>query len=133
MRTTGRLFAGLAVFFGLLGAVYWVLSKEPAGAAALVFTGALGFLVAFYFLFTAKRIEPLPEDDDDGEISEGAGEQGFYSPHSWWPLPLGAGAAITAMGLVFVLWWLILLGVAVLMFSLTGLLFEYYRGEFVRE
>ena len=133
MRPTGRLFAGLAVFFGLLGAVYWVLSKEPAGAAALVFTGALGFLVAFYFLFTAKRIEPLPEDDDDGEISEGAGEQGFYSPHSWWPLPLGAGAAITAMGLVFVLWWLILLGVAVLMFSLTGLLFEYYRGEFVRE
>jgi hypothetical protein len=133
VRVTGRLFAGIAFFFGLVGIVYWWLAGEPAGAAALIFTGGLGFLIAVYFLFTAKRIEPLPEDDEEGEIAEGAGEYGFFSPHSWWPLVIGLGAAVTALGLVYLAWWMILLGVVVLMSGVTGLLFEYYRGEFVRE
>jgi hypothetical protein len=133
MRVTGRLFALLAVFFGLLAAIYWWLAKEPAGTAALVFTGALGFLIAFYLLFTAKRIEPLPEDDDEGDIVEGAGVQGFYSPHSWWPLPVGAGAATVGIGLVFLMWWLIILGVVITIVGVSGILFEYYAGEFARE
>ena len=41
-------------------------------------------------------------------------------------------AAVTALGLVYLAWWMILLGVVVLMAGVTGLLFEYYRGEFVR-
>jgi hypothetical protein len=133
MRVTGRLFALLAVFFGLLAAIYWWLAKEPAGTAALVFSGALGFLIAFYLLFTAKRIEPLPEDDDEGDIVEGAGVQGFYSPHSWWPLPVGAGAATVGIGLVFLMWWLIILGVVITIVGVSGILFEYYAGEFARE
>ncbi len=133
MRTTGRLFALLAVFFGLVSVVYWFLSEEPAGTAALVFTGALGFLVAFYLLFTAKRIEPLPEDDEEGEIAEGAGVQGFYSPHSWWPLPVAGGAAVIGFGLVFVMWWMVILGVVLTVVATAGLLFEYYAGEFARK
>jgi hypothetical protein len=133
MRVTGWLFGGLAAFFALTGVVYWFLSNEPAGAAALIFTGALGFLIAFYLLFTAKRIEPLPEDDEEGDIVEGAGVQGFFSPYSWWPLALGIGAAAVGLGLVFVMWWLIALGVVTTIFAVTGTLFEYYRGEFVRE
>jgi hypothetical protein len=133
MRVSGRLFALLAVFFALIAAVYWWLAKEPAGTAALVFTGALGFLIAFYLLFTAKRIEPLPEDDDEGDIVEGAGVQGFYSPHSWWPLPVGAGAATVGFGLVFLMWWLIVLGAVITIIGVTGILFEYYVGEFARE
>jgi hypothetical protein len=133
MRVSGRLFALLAVFFALLAAVYWYLAKEPAGTAALVFTGALGFLIAFYLLFTAKRIEPLPEDDDEGDIAEGAGVQGFYSPHSWWPLPVGAGAATVGFGLVFLMWWLIILGAVITIVGVAGILFEYYVGEFARE
>lgn len=133
MQVTGRLFAGIAVFFIVVGFVYWQLADEPAGAAVLVFTGGLGFLIAVYFLFTAKRMDPLPEDDDDGEVADMAGEYGFFSPHSWWPLPIGAGAAVIAMGLVFMSWWMMLFGVVVLMGSVTGLLFEYYRGEFARQ
>ncbi|MCZ3386135.1 MAG: cytochrome c oxidase subunit 4 [Actinomycetia bacterium] len=133
MRTAGRLFALLAFFFALLAVIYWFMSKEPAGTAALVFTGGLGFLVAFYLLFTAKRVEPLPEDDEEGDIAEGAGVQGFYSPHSWWPLPVAAGAGIIAFGLAFVMWWLIILGVVVTVLATAGLLFEYYQGNFARE
>lgn len=133
MRTSGWLFGFLAAFFALLAAVYWFLSEEPAGTAALVFTGALGFLIAFYLLFTAKRVEPLPEDDEEGDIAEGAGVQGFYSPHSWWPLPLGAGAATMGLGLIFLMWWVLILGVVLTLASTAGLLFEYYQGEFARE
>lgn len=133
MRVSGRMFAWLAVFFGGLGAIYWALAKEPAGAAALAFTGALGFLISFYLLFTAKRIEPLPEDDDEGDIAEGAGVQGFYSPYSWWPLVVGAGAATAGFGLAFLLWWVIILGVVMTLIGVTGILFEYYAGEFARE
>lgn len=133
MRTTGRLFALIAVFFALIAVIYWFLAKEPAGTAALVFTGALGFLVAFYLLFTAKRVEPLPEDDEEGDIADGAGVQGFYSPHSWWPLPVALGAATIALGLAFVMWWLIVVGVVLTVVSTAALVFEYYRGEFSRQ
>jgi hypothetical protein len=133
MRVSGRLFGLLAVFFALVGAVYWFLAKEPAGTAALIFTGALGFLVAFYLLFTAKRIEPVPEDDQEGDIAEGAAVQGFYSPHSWWPLVVGGGAAVIGLGLCFLMWWLIVVGVVVALVGVSGILFEYYAGEFVRE
>ncbi len=133
MRVSGWLFGLLAVFFGLIAAVYWYLAKEPAGTAALVFTGALGFLIAFYLLFTAKRIEPLPEDDNEGDIVEGAGVQGFFSPHSWWPLPVGAGAATIGFGLIFAMWWIIILGAVLTIVGVAGILFEYYVGEFARE
>lgn len=133
MRTAGRLFMGIAFFFGLVAVVYWYMAKEPAGTAALVFTGGLGFLVAFYLLFTAKRIEPLPEDDEEGEIAEGAGPQGFFSPHSWSPLAVALGAATIALGLAFVMWWMIILGVVATVGAVAYMLFEYYVGDFARE
>ena len=39
MKVEGILFAGLAVFFGISAAAYWVLSREPAGTTALVLSG----------------------------------------------------------------------------------------------
>ena len=85
--------------------------------------------MAFYALYTSKRVYPRPEDRLDGEIYEADPEYGFYSPHSWWPLVLGLATAVTVMGLIFAVW-LIVLGAALLLFSIVGWLFEYYRGEF---
>lgn len=133
MRTAGRLFIGIAIFFGLTGLVYWFLAHEPAGAAALLFTGGLGFLIAFYLLFTARRIEPLPEDDEEGEIAEGAGVQGFFSPYSWSPLAVGASAATIALGVAFLMWWMIILGIVATLVASAYMLFEYYIGDFVRQ
>lgn len=133
MRVTGRLFGGIAAFFAFCGVVYWWLAEEPAGTAALIFTAGLGFLIAFYLLFTARRLEPMPEDEAESNIEDYAGEYGFFSPHSWWPLPLAIGAGCTALGLGFASWWLILFGAFVVITSVVGLLFEYYVGEYVRE
>ena len=55
-------------------------------------------------------------------------DYGFYSPHSWWPLPVAACAAIVCFGLVFAAW-IVVAGAALLMLSLIGFVFEYYRGD----
>ena len=129
MRVEGWIFAVGAIFYFLVSGAYWFLSRDEFGTTALVMTGALAFLVAFYMLYTAKRVYPRPEDRDDGEVDEADPEYGFFSPHSWWPLPVGIGAMATAFGLIFAVW-LIVLGVAVLMLGVIGWLFEYYRREF---
>ena len=108
MKVEGILFAGLAVFFGIVAAAYWILSREPAGTAALILSGGLGFIVGYYLLFTSRRIDPRPEDDLEANVSDGAGDLGFFSPHSWWPLPVAFSAAVVAFGFVFAIWLVVL-------------------------
>jgi len=129
MKVEGWLFAAGCVFFGLSAVIYGVLSDgEPVGTVALAFTAGLAFLVGYYILFTARRIDPRPEDSKTAEIADGAGELGFYSPHSWWPLPVAFFAAVAFTG-VAVGWWLFLIGAIGGGLSVIGLVFEYYRGE----
>lgn len=128
MKVEGYLFAGVAVFFAVITPIYWYTSEDPTGTTALALSFGLAFLVGYYLLFTARRIDPRPEDQVDAEIADGAGDYGFYSPHSWWPLALAAGAAMATLGLVFT-WWLFILGVVLTMLAVIGLVFEYYTGE----
>ena len=128
MKIEGWLFASGFFFFSIAAVIYGVLAEEPVGTVALAFTAGLAFLVGYYLLFTARRIDPRPEDSLVAEIEEGAGELGFYSPHSWWPLPVAFFAAVTFVGLV-IGWWLFLIGAIGAGLSVIGLVFEYYRGE----
>lgn len=128
MKVEGWLFASGFFFFSIAAVVYGLLSGEPVGTVALAFTAGLAFLVGYYILFTARRIDPRPEDLKTAEISDGAGELGFYSPHSWWPLALAFFAACSFLG-VLVGWWLFTIGVVGGGLSVIGLVFEYYRGD----
>ena len=92
MKIESYLFGFLAVFFVPVTVTYWLLSKDPTGTTALILTFALSAMIGYYLWFTARRMEARPEDRPDAEISEGAGEMGFFSPHSWWPIAT-AGAA----------------------------------------
>ena len=115
--------------YAFLAGIYWYLSRDEVGTTALALTGALAFLISFYTLYTSKRVYPRPEDRLDAEVDEADPEYGFYSPHSWWPLAVGVSVLALVFGLIFAVW-LIVLGVAALMFAVIGWLFEYYRGEF---
>jgi hypothetical protein len=128
MKIEGWLFTAGFFFFALSAVIYGLLAQEPVGTVALAFTAGLAFLVGYYLLFTARRIDPRPEDSLTAEIAEGAGELGFYSPHSWWPLPVAFFAAVTFLGLV-IGWWLFIIGAIGAGLSVVGLVFEYYRGE----
>ncbi len=129
MKVEGWLFLGCAIFFGVADILYWDFAHDPTGGTALALAVALAFLTGFYVLFTGRRLPRRPEDDSRGEIEQSTGELGFFSPHSWWPLFLGMSAAMIALGMVFG-WWLVVLGVACIMLSAVGLVFEYYRGQF---
>lgn len=129
MKIEGFLFALGSAFYLIVAGIYWYFSRDQIGTTALALTGALAFLVAFYVLYTAKRVYPRPEDRMDGDIEEADPEYGFFSPHSWWPLAIGASATIIGVGLIFAVW-IIVFGVFLLFLSLVGWMFEYYRGEF---
>ncbi len=136
MRVEARLFGLLCGLFFLFGIVYafWTWGDsgrvEVIGTTALVLSGGLALIIGSYFGFVARRIDARPEDRGDADIAEGAGELGFFSPGSYWPVTLAASAAIAGLGLAFVEWWLVATGIILVLFSVGGLLFEYYtRGH----
>ena len=129
MKVEGYLFVGCAAFFAASDVVYWQYSKDPTGTTALALAVGLAFLTGFYILFTGRRLPPRPEDNTQAEISEGTGELGFFSPHSWWPLITGLSAAVAALGAA-IGWWLFLIGMLFVLLSAIGFVFEYYRGSY---
>lgn len=129
MKTNWVLFTGIGLFYSLMAAIYWVIGGEPVGIACLILSSALAFMVGFYVWFTQRKIgEILPEDNLDAEISDGAGELGFYSPHSWWPLPVAAFAVLAGLGLI-IGWWLTAIAAGGLIISIVGFVTEYEQPE----
>ncbi len=129
MKVEGRIFGLGAIFLVFIAGIYWYVSHDPIGTTALAMSGGLTLLIAFYTLYTAKRVHPRPEDRGDAEIDDADPEYGFFSPHSWWPLAVGFSTFLVTLGLIFAVW-VIVLGVFLLMLALVGWLFEYYRGDF---
>lgn len=127
MRVEGLLFSAIAVFLVVASAIYGWLSQDPAGTTMILLSGGLAFIVGYYLMFTARRMEARPEDRPDADISEGSGEMGFFPPHSWWPLYLAASTTMLAVGAIFGVW-LFLIGLGFVLVSTAGLLFEYYVG-----
>ena len=127
MRAEAWVFGLCVIFFTLVTPVYWFLSGNYAGTSALVMTTLLAALVAFYLAVVAKQIDPRPEDRSEADISEGAGELGFFPPYSWWPLYTSLAASVMVLGVVFG-WWLFIIGTGLGAAALVGFVFEYYRG-----
>ena len=127
MKTNWRLFAGLAIFYVILTIIYWQVNGEAVGITAMLLSSFLAAMVGFYVWFTQRRIgTTLPEDNSTAEIADGAGELGFYSPHSWWPLPVALSMCVAGTGLL-IGWWLTLIGISVLVISIIGMVTEYEK------
>ena len=127
MKVEGFLFGFLSLFFLGCAVVYWLVSRDDTGFTLLLLTAGMTFIIGYYVLFTASRMDLRPEDREDAEIAEGAGEVGFFAPHSWWPIALAASFLVTTLGLVFGPF-LIIIGAFALLTAVSGLLFEYYVG-----
>ena len=84
MRTEWKLFAIVSGFLlfatflygfwteGASGGVEWI------GTTALALSFLLTAMCGGFFWFVSRRIDPRPEDRPDAEISDGAGEVGFF-------------------------------------------------------
>jgi hypothetical protein len=128
MKSEAVVFGGTSIFFGIVAPIYWILSGDPTGTSALVMTCALALLVTFYLGFHARKMDPRPEDRKEAEISDGAGELGFFPPYSWWPLWCALSLVLIVLGVVFG-YWLSILGFGAGATALMGWVFEYYRGD----
>ncbi len=135
MRTEYKIFGILTVFLFVAGGVYWWWSAEEfggkpdyVGVIALGLCGVLTLMCGGYFWFVARRIDLRPEDRDDADIADGAGEIGFFSPGSYYPFGIALASLVAGIGLVFLMWWLIAVGIIGILIASAGLLFEYYTG-----
>jgi hypothetical protein len=126
MRVEARVFEIITVFFFVCGIVYAVLAREPTGIAGLFLTGGLSMIIGTYFRFIARRLEERPEDNPEGEIADGAGDIGFFSPGSYWPIGLAAAAAFLGLSLAFFYAWMIGIAIGLVLVTVGGLVFEYH-------
>lgn len=126
MKVEGRIFEAIAVFCFVVAAIYAVWAGEPVGIVALSLTGGLCLIVGTYLRFVARRIEERPEDSPQAEISDGAGEMGFFSPGSYWPVLLAGSAAVGGVAFAFFQVWLIVVAVVLILGAVAGLVFEYH-------
>lgn len=132
MKVEAKMFLWLALFFFAVGALYIVLAGdvEAVGAVAIPLTGGLSLIVGTFLAFSGRRLETIrPEDDDEAEVSDGAGDLGFFSPGSYWPVSMAFAAAVMGVALAFGLWWLVVIAAAFLVMTICGLLFEYQRAH----
>ncbi|WBQ02689.1 cytochrome c oxidase subunit 4 [Kribbella sp. CA-293567] len=128
MKAEAWVFGVLTVFVLIVTPIYWIMSEDPTGTTALVMTFFLSLLVAYYLAITGRKMDARPEDRKEAEIAEGAGELGFFPPYSWWPLWCALTLSVIVLGLVFG-WWLFIAGSAIGIITLSGWVFEYYRGD----
>ena len=135
MKAEAWIFASCTVFLVIVTPSYWFITDggdtgpDWTGTSALTMTTLLTGMVTLYLGFHAKKMDPRPEDRKDAEIVEGAGELGFFPPYSWWPLWCGSALAVMVCGVAAYAWWLFIIGAVLGALALSGLVFEYYRGE----
>lgn len=135
MNATVRIFDGLVIFFAVLGVGYAYLTGtsrtdvEWVGTTAFVLSAGLCLLVGGYLRFVSRRINTLPEDYEEAEVSDGAGELGFFSPHSLWPFMMAFSIFVFGYGAAFWNWWVIIGGTIAAIITISGLVFEYHWGR----
>jgi hypothetical protein len=136
MRIESRIFLLVAVFLVMcaVGYAWWSWAAEPGGlegigTTCILLSAGLCGIIGSYFAFVARRIDARPEDRADADIAEGAGELGFFSPGSYWPISMAMAAALAGLAMAFWQVWLLIVGVAALLLTVGGLLFEYYTGQ----
>jgi hypothetical protein len=128
----------MAAYFFVLTAVYTVWGiidngeVEWIGTITIGLSGILASFIAFYLQVQLRNQGGvLPEDRLDADIDDGDPELGFYSPWSWWPFMLAAGAAIAMFGFSVGIW-VAFYAIPVVLIALVGWSYEYYRGYFAR-
>lgn len=128
MKVEAWIFAILSIFCAIVAPVYYVMSHDPTGTVALILSFFLVLMIGLYLGLLSRRIDPRPEDQKLGEIAQGAGELGFFPPSSIWPLFCAGTLVLVALAPVFG-WWLLILGAMVAFITVTGWIFEFYRGD----
>ncbi|MCI6205850.1 MAG: cytochrome c oxidase subunit 4 [Corynebacterium glucuronolyticum] len=136
MKSTAKIFYGLTIFLVVMALIYLFAVKyvedagyhtgiEWAGGTALVVSALMTLMLGAYFHFTEARQDVLPEDWEDAEIEDGAGTYGFFSTSSIWPIAMSGSILVLGLGIIYMHYWLIVLGAVLLIFTTFKLNLQY--------
>ncbi|ANE04434.1 cytochrome c oxidase subunit 4 [Corynebacterium crudilactis] len=136
MKSSAKLMYGLTVFMVAVAVTYIfatmhvddkgsVPGVEWVGSVALVLSAGLTLMLGVYLHFTEVRADVLPEDWEEAEVADKAGTLGFFSPNSIWPAAMSGAVGFLAFGLVYFHYWMIAVGVLLLIFTVTKLNLQY--------
>ncbi|MCQ9352277.1 cytochrome c oxidase subunit 4 [Corynebacterium sp. 153RC1] len=136
MNASAKIMYSLTAFLAVVTVIYFIattyvqdsgniIGLEWAGATALALSTLLCLMLGGYLHFTERRIDVLPEDWEEAEISDAAGTLGFFSPSSIWPAAMSGAVALLGFGIIFMHYWLIALGAVALIWTTTMLNLQY--------
>lgn len=136
MKSSAKVMYGLTVFMVAMAVIYIfstmhvddkgsVPGLEWAGTTALVLSGGLTLMLGVYIHFTERRTDVLPEDWEEAEVQDKAGTLGFFAPNSIWPAAMSGAIAVLGFGIIFMQYWLIVVGAVLLIFTVAKLNFQY--------
>lgn len=113
MRVETIMWAGLVVYYAVLGAIYWLVDGDAAGASLLLMATGLGGLMAGWLWdWRRHHAEPAAADRADADADAETGVVGIFPSASVRPLALGVGITAIALGVVIGSW-MLLAGVAI--------------------
>lgn len=136
MKSSARLMYAITVFMFVMTIIYILATRhvgddgsiqglEWAGTVGLAVATLLTLFLGAYFHITERHVDILPNDWEEAEQADGAGELGFFSPFSIWPLAMTGGIAILGYGVVFMAYWMIVTGAVVLVWATLMLQLQY--------
>ena len=109
MRIELVIWSLVVAYYALLGAIYWIVGGDPAGATLLLMGTFLGGLVAGWIWDWRRRNRraiPRPADRVDADAADETGIVGVFPTASLRPLALGLGITAAALGVVLGSWML---------------------------
>lgn len=113
MRTELVIWALVVAFYTVVGAIYWLVGGDPAGASLLLMGTFLGGLVAGWIWdWRRHHAHPRAEDQVDADASDATGVVGVFPSASIRPLALAVGATAIVLGVVIGSW-MLFAGVAI--------------------
>jgi len=114
MKLEVWLWAGVTIYFTVLGVLYMAVGGEAAGASLLLMaTGFGGLMAGWIWDWRRHHDHPRPADRGDADAQEDVGLVGVYPSASVRPLAVAVGMTATVAGVVLGSW-MTMAGVAIL-------------------
>jgi hypothetical protein len=104
VRLEAILWTGVAVYFTVIGAIYWLVSVDPVGVTVLLMATGLGGLVAGWTWDWSRRHDDRIVDRADTDASDRTGIVGVYPTASLRPVALAVGVTAVFVGIPLGSW-----------------------------
>ena len=88
----------------------------------------LGQVMADHDAFVDRPAEAAPQVEQG--LGDAAGDVGFFAPKSIWPFWAAVTVSVILLGPALHQAWISLLGVALGIWSCSGWVLEFYRGDY---